>query len=210
MHTGSTKVSRACIAFQAPISPRCVLAGPRRYAANHWSLHVAMEHAQGALPRCGAGGLLGAARLVGVCDEEHAVVGGGHLERVRLVQDVLRALDRQAPIHLQQQETGSFPALKLKVITIASRCNPPGLLSAGACRACMLTCVISHRSSPGLLSAGACKACMPMPSLLRQSVHAPSAGSSRCWISCAARPHLNDTTRDGVLQRRQWIPQPQD
>lgn len=41
--------------------------------------------------------------LVCVSDEEHAVVCGRYLERMRLIQQVLCALDRQAPPHLHAQ-----------------------------------------------------------------------------------------------------------
>jgi hypothetical protein len=55
-------------------------------------------------------GVSGRSRLVGVGDEEHAVVGGGYLERVRLVQQVLGALDRQAPPHLRAGRRAPQPA----------------------------------------------------------------------------------------------------
>ncbi len=53
------------------------------------------------------------ARLVGVGDEEHAVVGGGDLKRVRLVQQVLGALDRQAPPHLRAGRRAPQPARRV-------------------------------------------------------------------------------------------------
>ncbi len=55
----------------------------------------------------------GRARLVGVRDEEHAVVGGGDLKRVRLVQQVLGALDRQAPPHLRAGRRAPRPACRI-------------------------------------------------------------------------------------------------
>ena len=41
-----------------------------------------------------------ASHLVCVCDKEHAVIRGGHLKCVRLVEDVLCSLDGQAAVHL--------------------------------------------------------------------------------------------------------------
>ncbi len=46
------------------------------------------------------------AHLVAVRDEEHAVVCGGDLKGMRLVDDVLRALDRQALLDLEGSGVG--------------------------------------------------------------------------------------------------------
>ena len=47
-----------------------------------------------------ATGDLLASHLVCVCNEEHAVISGGHLKRMRLVEYVLCSLDGQAAVHL--------------------------------------------------------------------------------------------------------------